>query len=35
MYNPDDLKDYGVVEDKEVNEEDVQMVKEESEVAIN
>jgi len=35
MYNPDNLEDYSVIKDEEVNEEDVQMVEEESEVAIN
>jgi len=35
MYNPDDLEDYGVVEDKEVDKEDAQIAKEESEVAMN
>ena len=35
MHNPDDLEDYGVVEDEEVNKKDAQMVEEESEVAIN
>jgi len=35
MHNPDDLEDYGVVEDEEVDEEDAQMAEEESEVAMN
>jgi len=35
MHNPDNLEDYGIVEDKEVNEEDAQIVKEGSKVAIN
>jgi len=35
MHNPDDLEDYGVVEDKEVNKKDAQIAKEESKVAIN
>jgi len=35
MHNPDNLEDYGVVKDKEVNEEDAQMAEEESEVAMN
>jgi len=34
-YNLDNLEDYSVVEDKEINKEDVQIVKEESKVAIN
>ena len=35
MHNPDNLEDYSVIKDEEVNEEDVQMVEEESEVAMN
>ena len=35
MHNLDNLEDYGVVEDKEVNKEDAQMAEEESKVAIN
>ena len=35
MYNLDNLENYGVVEDEEINEEDAQMVEEESEVAMN
>ena len=35
IYNPDDLEDYSVVEDKEINEEDTQMAEEESKVAMN
>jgi len=35
MHNQDDLEDYGVVEDEEVDEEDAQMAEEESEVAMN
>jgi hypothetical protein len=35
MHNPDNLEDYSVVEDEEVDKKDVQMVEEESEVAIN
>jgi len=35
MHNPDNLEDYGVVKDKEVNKEDAQIAEEESKVAIN
>ena len=35
IYNLDNLKDYSVVKDKEISEEDMQIVEEESEVAIN
>jgi len=35
IYNPDNLEDYGVVKDKEVNKKDAQIVEEESKVAIN
>ena len=35
MHNPDNLKDYSIVEDKEVNKEDARIVEEESKVAIN
>jgi len=35
IYNPDNLESYGVVEDKKINKEDVQMAEEESKVAIN
>ena len=35
MYNPDDLKDYSIVKNKEVNKEDTQIVKEKSKVIIN
>ena len=35
IYNPDDLEDYSVVVDEEIDEEDAQMAEEESEVAIN
>jgi len=35
MHNPDNLEDYGIVEDKEVNKEDVQIAEKESKVAIN
>ena len=35
IYNPNNLEDYGVVEDEEVNKEDAQMAEEESEVTIN
>ena len=34
-YNPDNLEDYSVVKDEEINKEDAQMVEEESKVAIN
>ena len=35
MYNPDDLKDYSIAKNKEVNKEDTQIVKEKSKVIIN
>ena len=35
MHNLDDLEDYNVVKDEEVNKEDIQIVKKESKVAIN
>ncbi len=35
MYNPDNLEDYSIIEDEEVNKEDTQMAEEESKVAMN
>jgi len=35
MHNPDNLEDYSVVKDEEVDKKDIQMAEEESEVAIN
>ena len=35
MYNLDNLDRYGDIEDKEINEEDAQIVEEESNIAIN
>ena len=35
MHNLDNLEDYNVIKNKEVNEEDIQIVKKKSKVAIN
>ena len=35
MHNPDDLNNYGIIEDKAINKEDVQIVEEESNIGIN
>ncbi len=35
MHNLDNLEDYSIVKDKEVNEEDVQIAEKESKVTIN
>jgi hypothetical protein len=35
IYNPDDLENYGVIKDEEINKEDAQIVEKESKIAIN
>jgi len=35
IHNPDDLNDYGVIEDEAINKEDARIVKEESNIGIN